>query len=461
MKPDARLSTLLLSAAVALLVLPSLALADTATHTQHLQLRGRADTSAVWDGTSAFVLGGWDLGAAGARSSSAVHVYNPATGEASLHATTLAGPRAEASATWTDDEGYLFGGYSGAYTDEGDTRVRHADILRFNPALPIAAAVAGTTLPTARTGTAAIWDGSSAYVFGGVDSTGGLDDIVEFDPSGPTATLLTTALPAAASCPSAVWDGTYAYIFGAGSYVVKFDPSTGNVTTLSAALPTGLYCSAAFWDGDNAFVVGGNHEIHKYDPAADEFTTMSESLTWDNWGGWSVVWDGAKASIIGSGFQGFGLAVTTYSLEPAAPSGLTAQPGAMEGEITLEWQAPPDDSYSVLTDYKVGRSASPVGPFAPVATVPAYQTTFVDGDLPAGVRYYYAVSAVNAGRDEGPASASASSLPAGDNDGIPTPVEALLCANQNSNFNFDGTCVDDDYSLPTAAGLLQDIDDLL
>lgn len=48
-----------------------------------------------------------------------------------------------------------------------------------------------------------------------------------------------------------------------------------------------------------------------------------------------------------------------------------------------------------------------------------------------------------------------------DGDGIPDSEEATMCANQNVNFNFDGTCVDDDYAPPTLEGILADIEKIL
>lgn len=45
-----------------------------------------------------------------------------------------------------------------------------------------------------------------------------------------------------------------------------------------------------------------------------------------------------------------------------------------------------------------------------------------------------------------------------DSDFVPDEAEAALCANQNSNFNADGTCIGSDYSPPTVEGILADLD---
>lgn len=48
-----------------------------------------------------------------------------------------------------------------------------------------------------------------------------------------------------------------------------------------------------------------------------------------------------------------------------------------------------------------------------------------------------------------------------DGDGVVDSLEPTLCANENANFNFEGTCVGDDYSPATPEGLIADIEKLL
>ena len=45
-----------------------------------------------------------------------------------------------------------------------------------------------------------------------------------------------------------------------------------------------------------------------------------------------------------------------------------------------------------------------------------------------------------------------------DRDFVPDESEATLCANQNSNFKSDGTCIGSDYSPPTVQGILDDLE---
>jgi alpha-galactosidase len=104
-------------------------------------------------------------------------------------------------------------------------------------------------------------------------------------------------------------------------------------------------------------------------------------------------WAGARLTVSGSA-----------PLPPAAPTGLAASPGI---PIALSWSAARS-----ATSYNVKRSVAPNGPYTNIASValPAYN----DGDVAAGVTYYYAVSSVNAfgeSTNSTPASALACSLP--------------------------------------------------
>jgi fibronectin type 3 domain-containing protein len=73
---------------------------------------------------------------------------------------------------------------------------------------------------------------------------------------------------------------------------------------------------------------------------------------------------------------------------PAVPTGLSATPG--NGQVVLAW-APSTRA----TSYGVRRSPTPGGPWQSIATTAA--PSHVDGGLLNGARYYYVVSAANAG----------------------------------------------------------------
>ena len=78
-----------------------------------------------------------------------------------------------------------------------------------------------------------------------------------------SVTVMSATLPSKRSSTSAVWNGTYAYVFGGGSessainQIVRYNPSTDTVTVMSATLPTGRGINAAVWTGTYAYIFGG------------------------------------------------------------------------------------------------------------------------------------------------------------------------------------------------------------
>lgn len=94
-------------------------------------------------------------------------------------------------------------------------------------------------------------------------------------------------------------------------------------------------------------------------------------------------------------------AAANLPTRPAAPSGLTATPGA--NQIALAWNAVPGaTTYSVYRGLTSGGQG--VTPYATGLTSPA----FVDSAVPVGVTYYYRVAALN----DGGASALSNEAPA-------------------------------------------------
>ena len=74
---------------------------------------------------------------------------------------------------------------------------------------------------------------------------------------------------------------------------------------------------------------------------------------------------------------------------PPAPTGLTAVPGPSSRQISLSWNAS-----AGATSYTVRRSTSNGGPYSTIASN-VTATTYVNGGLRSGRRYYYVVAAVN------------------------------------------------------------------
>jgi hypothetical protein len=252
---------------------------------------GRYYTSAIWDGSNAYIFGGSVVNPV-----DDIVRFNPTTGSVTLMEIVdsnikLPSARTGTSAIWDGSNAYIFGGSeSPGYLD---------DIVRFNPPTGTPTILA-STLPTARWWTSAIWDGSNAYIFGGRDSSGYLDDIVRFNPSTGVVTRMedidsSIILPTPRELTSAIWDGSNAYIFGGDTPsvksddIVRFNPSTGIVTLMedinpAIKLPSGRQSMPAVWDGINAYIFGGEtdsgfvNEIVQFNPTTGVVTVMTDTL---------------------------------------------------------------------------------------------------------------------------------------------------------------------------------------
>jgi acid phosphatase type 7 len=88
---------------------------------------------------------------------------------------------------------------------------------------------------------------------------------------------------------------------------------------------------------------------------------------------------------------------------PPAPTGLVATPG--NSQVALSWNAA-----TGAATYNVKRSTTSGGPYSPIQTGVA-TTSFTDTTVSNGTTYYYVVSGVSSGGQEGPNSTQASATP--------------------------------------------------
>ncbi len=88
----------------------------------------------------------------------------------------------------------------------------------------------------------------------------------------------------------------------------------------------------------------------------------------------------------------------TDRFAPVAPTGLTAV--ASEAAINLTWDA---NAEKDLSGYVILRGPASDSPLAPMTSAPIAETTFRDV-VPAGVRYFYAVQAIDKSGNVSPAS---------------------------------------------------------
>jgi len=236
--------------------------------------KGLAYTSAVWDGQdSIFVFGG--LSNSGAEAS--ILVINLTTlvpgDRCNDTGMALGSARYGTSAIYnvSSDTAYIFGGMDG-------TGTHLADIVKW-PRLGVP--VNFGILPSERSFTSAVWDETEnrSYIFGGEDTAfQPLNEIVEFqDVLGvPVVRVLSNArLPSPRSATSAVFDGTYAYVIGGRSpneilsQIVRFNPNGDwkvGVQVMCPDIPGRLENSSAVMSVDTLsqdsgiFVIGGRNE---------------------------------------------------------------------------------------------------------------------------------------------------------------------------------------------------------
>ena len=185
----------------------------------------------------------------------------------------------------------------------------------FSAAGFVEVATMSARLPVGAQVAASIWNGSHAYIFGGVNQvSGALDQILRYDSNSDTIETMSAVLPDPVADFPAVWTGQYAYIFGGwmaqgatSDKIVRYDPSTDSVTVMNAKLPTysfPVYSMSAVWDGNYAYLFGGYDgysfldQIMKYDPVQDQLTILSSHMpTPIKWN--SAVWTGEYAYIFG------------------------------------------------------------------------------------------------------------------------------------------------------------------
>jgi hypothetical protein len=367
----------------------------------------RNQTSAVWDGTHAYIFGGISYAAPTGKLVQIVR-YDPATDVATVMGATLPTARSSTSAVWDGTYAYVFGGFPDGLADPG--------ILRYDPATDTVTAMTAT-LGT-RGATAAVWTGTHAYIFGGAE-TASVDDIVRYDPATDTATTMGATLPSPRNSASAAWVGSSAYVFGGAdesglTEIVRYDPDTDTVTTMAATVPEAAsYYASAFSDGTYAYILGADSRVYRYDPAADEILAMPSVLATAPMDS-SVAWTGTDAYVFAGNFGDDILRYTPGPppVPPSEPLSVLATAGPGLFEIMVCWGLPADDGgWPAVPTFSVYRDSG--SGWAWLADV-GHDTCFIDTELAPLGAYSYRVTAANPGGEGSPSATTCSRpLPVG------------------------------------------------
>lgn len=205
-------------------------------------------------------------------------------------------PRWGMATVWAGDRAYAFGGMAPGCMGQCVEVLASIDVLDFLEERP----PANASLPRPLAGAGAVWDArvgrgqcaeGCAYILGGRNATlEDLDGIVRFDPDLAQVETI-GALPSPRSEAGTVWDGTRAYLFGGVhgrtvlDEIVAFDPQAGTATVVGH-LPHPRAGITAFWDDDDqpslgcpggcAYLVGGRNISNPWESPA-----VREILRWN------------------------------------------------------------------------------------------------------------------------------------------------------------------------------------
>ncbi len=235
--------------------------------------------SAVYTGEVAYLFGGFTPGSL----LDTIIEVDPATGEAMVTEWRLPGERKLTAAVWTGEAAYILGGVS----YDGDPL---PDVVRFVPGEGVE--LLRGVLPWGIRGVGAVWTGTEILAFGNcLSSSEGQYDVIRYDPAANETEVLEGVLPVPGAGSTVVWATGAAFMLGGrrndthlSDLIVRFEPG-GDATVMAARLPSARFGSAAAWDGSRIYLAGGSDalvceptggvptefldELVVYDPAGD------------------------------------------------------------------------------------------------------------------------------------------------------------------------------------------------
>lgn len=341
-------------------------------------LPGAALVEAVWVGDRALLFGGFSCEYTACRASDQVLEFDPLTRRAKYLPVTLPSPRYQMVPVWTGKQVLLFGGFETVDSEYGYQDVQVRELLKYDPE-----SQTFSTHPLNHTAVAyrssAVWTGNEVLVFGVWANY--RPQVLKFDPDTNAVSLQEGPGSWRYDGTRAVWDGEQVLLFGGlHSYsveVARYDPVNHTMTLTGAKIDEAYAPGSVIWTGERAYLLGvaeceptalallwGDHyftrtcntsSIYRYDPHTNALDRMSAELHMQHDGVRAAVWTGEEAFLFGSGWAIAARRISSYTLEPGAPSDARAWP-SFEG-TRVEWAPPPANSLDGnVTKYLVYRA---------------------------------------------------------------------------------------------------------
>jgi hypothetical protein len=221
----------------------------------------REGHTAVWTGTEMIVWGGSYTDIVGPHYYSSGGQYDPiADSWSGTGASGVPEPRDSHSAVWTGTEMIVWGGY---YWYGGDHYLNTGG--RFNPVTGLWTATGGSSVPTARRSSTAVWTGNEMIIWGGYDGTSSLNTGGRYNPSINSWRGTNTAnAPTGRVGHTSIWDDSEMIIWGGydgTSYLDtggRYNPNTNGWTaTGTTDAPAARSFHTAIWTGSEMIIWAG------------------------------------------------------------------------------------------------------------------------------------------------------------------------------------------------------------
>lgn len=198
---------------------------------------GRSFTSAVWTGDYAYIFGGVGDPVGGETYRDEVVRFDTTTFEWEVVLHDELFRRAATSAVWDGTHAYIFAGQHCPRPAQPGEFVDCDDIVRYTPSNNTVT-VMGAKFPSRRAGTAATWDGLAAYLVG---TAGGTTEIWRYRPATDNLTQMSASLPSTRRWTNVVWNTTFAYVLtGSGEPtwpkpILQYNLTPGKPASLNAS----------------------------------------------------------------------------------------------------------------------------------------------------------------------------------------------------------------------------------